>query len=278
MMRIVATAIAVACVVFLSLGCAARRYYIITDLEGPAGVDNWKQTRETGTAQEQAKQWLTAEVNAVVSGIFDAEPRAQVDVWDGHGSGGILKDKLHFRARYVREENPRKALVAGAYDAVFFVGQHAMSGTPNAPLAHTYSSKTIAYYRLNGFFVGEFGARAALAGSRGIPVVFVSGDDKAVLEAQAWVPNIVGAAVKKGQGLESAKHLSHDEACTLLRERAAEACRKRAQIAPVRLEGPYRLEIRYYEPLKSSTTQPGRRQIDSRTVELTTEDLAALPI
>jgi D-amino peptidase len=271
---------------FLFLGCTAQpvapasgpRFYIVTDLEGPAGVDHWKQTREAGPAQEEAKQWLTGEVNATVSGILDAEPEAVVDVWDGHGAGGLLKEKLHPKARYLRDEKPRKALVAGAYTAVFFVGQHAMAGTPLAPLAHTYSSRTIAYYRLNGFFVGEFGALAALAGSRGIPVVFISGDDKAVLEAQAWVPKIVGVAVKQGRGLESANHLSHEEACHLLRQRAAEACRNRSGIAPVHLEGPYRLEIRYYEPLKSGVDQPGKKQIDSRTIEQEAPDLAELPI
>jgi D-amino peptidase len=153
-----------------------------------------------------------------------------------------------------------------------------MAGTPNAPLAHTYSSKTIAYFRLNGNFVGEFGARAALAGSRGIPVIFIAGDDKAVLEARAWVPNIVGVAVKQGRGIEAAEHLSHEEACRQLRKGAAVGCRKRSTIAPVKLEPPYHFEVRYYEPLKSSTTQPNRRQIDSRTIQQEAQDLTELPI
>jgi D-amino peptidase len=280
------TTIALASAMCVSLGCTTQpvapasspKFYIITDLEGPAGVDHWKQTREPGPAQEEARVWLTEEVNATVSGILDAEPEAVVDVWDGHGSGGLLKERLHAKTRYLREERPRKVLVPGAYDAVFFVGQHAMAGTPMAPLAHTYSSRTIAYYRLNGLFVGEIGALVALAGSRGIPVVFIAGDDRAVVEAQAWVPGIVGVAVKQGRGLESAIHLPHEQACRLLRQRAAEACRNRAAIAPVSLEPPYRLEIRYYEPLKSSVDQPGKIQIDSRTIQQEAADLAELPI
>ena len=283
-------AMVLACPLLLSAGCAAHsssaasgaksgpKFYIITDLEGPAGVDHWNQTREAGAPQEEAKKLLTGEVNAAVDGILDAEPNAVVDVWDGHGSGGILKDKMTIKARYLRDENPKKALTPNSYDAVLFVGQHAMAGTPMAPLAHTYSSKTIAYFRLNGFFVGEFGARAALAGSRGIPVIFVAGDDKAVTEAQAWVPGIVGAAVKQGRGTESAINLSHEEACKLIRKRAAEACRKRSTIAPVRLDPPYRFEVRYYEPLKSPVNQPGKTQVDSRTVQQETNDLAELPI
>ncbi len=284
--RDIFTILVLAPVVFLFQGCAVNapmpasgpRFYIVTDLEGVAGVDHWSQTREPGPAQEAAKALATDEVNAVVSGILDAEPAAVVDVWDGHGPGGLFKAKLDSRAHYLREEKPRKALVSGAYDAICFVGQHAMSGTPMAPLAHTYSSRTVAYYRLNGLFVGEFGALAALAGSRGIPVIFIAGDDKAVMEAQAWVPSIVGAAVKQGRGLESAIHLSHDDACHLLRRRAAEACRNRSAVQPVRLAPPYRLEIRYYEPIKSSGDQPLRKPIDSRTVEQEASDLAELPI
>jgi hypothetical protein len=88
------------------------KFYIITDLEGPAGVDRWEQTREAGRAQDEAKALLTGEVNATVSGILDAEPQAMVDVWDGHGSGGLLKEKLHPKARYLKDENPRKAFCA----------------------------------------------------------------------------------------------------------------------------------------------------------------------
>jgi D-amino peptidase len=289
--RTIFTALVLASLMPLSLACASRpaapssgpKFLIITDLEGPAGVDHWNQTREPGPAQEAAKVLLTDEVNAAVSGIFDAEPKAIVDVWDGHGPGGLLKDKVHAKARYLRDERPRKSLVAGAYDAVLFVGQHAMSGTPQAALAHTYSSRTIAYYRLNGCFVGELGSLIALAGSRDIPVIFVAGDDKTVMEGQAWVSNMVGAAVKQSQGIESAISLPHDEACRLVRRRAAEACRKRSAIKPVHLDPPYRLEIRYYEPIKSpskpaSSTQPVRTQIDSRTIQLEANDLAELPI
>ncbi len=254
------------------------RIYVITDLEGPAGVEHWEQTRVQGPAKSEAMSWLTEEVNAAVDGILDAAPGAIMDVWDGHGNGGILKDKLHPNARYLKEEEPRKALIEGAYSAVFFVGQHAMAGTPFSPLAHTYSSRSIAYYRLNGILLGEFGARTALAGSRGIPVLFVSGDDKAVLEARMWIPGITGVAVKQGRGIERAEHLSHEEACLRIRKGAAEACEHRAEIQPLRMDPPYRLEIRYYEPIQTGPQGTGKKVLDSRTIEIESLDLAKLPI
>ena len=110
MLRAICTIVVVGGTALLCCGCASRppasssgpRFYIITDLEGSAGVDHWNQTREAGPAQELAKTWLTGEVNATVSGILDAEPQAIVDVWDGHGSGGLLKEMLHPKARYLK--------------------------------------------------------------------------------------------------------------------------------------------------------------------------------
>lgn len=101
------------------------------------------------------------------------------------------------------------------FDALFFVGQHAMAGTEAAPLCHTYSSKTIEYYKINGVFVGEFGARAIMAGTMNVPTVFIAGDDKAVAEAEALVPGIFGAAVKQGLGRELAIHLAQRQLTSL---------------------------------------------------------------
>lgn len=135
-----------------------------------------------------------------------------------------------------------RALRCGA-DALYFVGQHAMAGTAEAPLCHTYSSLAVAEYRLNGRPVGEFGCRAALAGELGIPTVFLSGDDKAVAEALALVPDLVGVAAKEGLGIEAAVHLSHPESCRRLRAGASEAARRAPAVPPLRLPPPYALRI-----------------------------------
>ena len=92
-------------------------------------------------------------------------------------------------------------------DALLFIGQHSMAGTPNGNLAHTMSSKFVEYYKLNDHFIGEFGLRAAIAGELGIPTIFISGDNLACLEARNLIPNIVECPVKKSLGLEQAEAL-----------------------------------------------------------------------
>ncbi len=187
------------------------RIHIITDLEGAAMVFTFAQTRvATGDPlKNQAMGFLTAEVNACVDGILDADPAAEVVVWDGHGSGGIDYASFTEKATLVAGRVPAPYGLDETFDALFFVGQHAMAGTSNGPLAHTQSSQTIEYYKLNGQFIGEFHQRAYLAGTvYHVPAAFLSGDDKAVAEAQALVPELVGVITKWGLGWEAARSLA----------------------------------------------------------------------
>jgi D-amino peptidase len=257
------------------------KVYVITDLEGVAGVQRWEQTRERGPLYEQAVRLLSAEVNAAVDGILDAAPDATVVVWDGHGSGGLDVERLHAKARFI----PRGPIAAPyfldeGFDALFFVGQHAMAGTAGATLSHTYSSRTIEYYKLNGIYVGEFGGRAALAGSLGVPAAFISGDDKAVAEARDLVPGIYGAVVKEGRGVEMAIHLSPQSARELIRQTAAQAIRHVGDIAPLVLDPPYEQEVRLLPNVDTTpyARRAGVEWVDERTFLLRSGSLGELSI
>ena len=256
-------------------------FFILTDLEGPAGVDSFTQTRpDDGFPErvEAAKELLTREVNACIEGIRSVYPDCRIDVWDGHGPGGLKADGL-IGGSYLREGQPYKKLEG--YKALLFVGQHAMAGTINGPLCHTYSSRTIAYYKLNGTFIGEFGARALIAGKQGVPTIFLSGDDKAALEARMFVPDIETAVVKAGHGIEAAVHLTGEEACRTIREGAARAVRRIPEITPFTgISAPYVLEIGYLNPLQGSegTADPRVERVNDRTVRISSDELNALPI
>lgn len=255
------------------------KIYIITDLEGPAMVSRFSQTRDPESPEKPiAMKLLTWEVNAAVDGILDVDPEAEVIVWDGHGSGGIDLLEFHPKAKLIARGPIRPPYYLDeSFDALFFVGQHAMAGTEAAPLAHTYSSKTIEYYKLNGIFMGEFGCRAAMAGTFGVPTAFIAGDDKAVAEAQALIPNIVGVATKQGLALELAIHLSPQRSQELIRLGAAEACRRLPEIAPYALDPPYEQEIRVKEGASiQGYLARGAEKVDERTVVKRAENICDL--
>lgn len=258
------------------------KVYILTDIEGVAMVSRWDQTGRDGDspAKHLAMKLLTGEVNAAVDGILDVDPSAEVVVADLHGVGGIDVMEFHPAAKLIsRGPIQPPYFLDSSFDALFFVGQHAKAGTPDANLCHTYSSRSIEYYKLNGIEVGEFGARAYMAGEIGVPTVFISGDDKAVDEARELVPGIYGVAVKQSLGLELALHLSPQRSRQLIRETAAEACRHVESIRPLRLAPPYQLEVRRFAGQPLPRVLPaGARELDSRTVLYTAEHIWELPV
>jgi D-amino peptidase len=262
------------------------KIHIITDLEGAAMVFRFDQTRvsEPTPAKLEAMRLLTGEVNACIDGILDVDPHADVLVWDGHGSGGIVYERFHDGARLLPHANtPAPYGLDETFDAVFFVGQHAMAGTAAAPLAHTYSSRTVEHYLLNGQPIGEFGMRAYMAGTMfDVPVTFLSGDDKAVLEAEALVPDIVGVTTKQGTGMQSAISLGAGKAQYLIWQGARVAAKKarKRSVPPVKLAPPYVWEVRVLEgqeaALENYLKRPGATKIDDRTAVICSDDPAAV--
>ena len=220
------------------------KVYILADLEGVSGVARWDQTGADAPGYPQAVRLMTEELRACVAGIQSADPAAEIWVWDGHGCGSI--DIEHFpRGAKLLNNGPISPPyhLDPSFDGLFFLGQHAMAGTDAANLAHTYSSRNVERYRLNGIELGEFGCRAALAGSMGVPTVFVSGDDKMMAEARALVPGIHCAQVKVGLAPQLALHLAPDDARDLIRDVARQAMLGAGAIPPYRLPGPYEQEI-----------------------------------
>lgn len=255
------------------------KYLILTDLEGVSGVESFQQTRTYDTAfKRKGMKQLAREVNACMAGIRLVDPDAAIDVIDGHGTGGLFREDLaecnYFRfTDFNHEAFPQ-------YSALLFVGQHAMAGTIDAPLCHTYSSLTVQYYRLNEVYIGEFAAFSNWAGLNGVPTIFLAGDDKAALEAQMFIPQIETVVTKYGKGLEAAEHLHPDETCLAIQLGAIRAVRRMKEI-PVfaRFQAPFRFEALHYAPMDQSlwADKPHIQVIDDRTFRIETSDYRKLP-
>jgi D-amino peptidase len=257
------------------------RIYILTDLEGAAGVARWDQTGRDSPGYAQAVRLMTEELRACVSGIQAVEPAADVWVWDAHGPGSIDFERFPMGAKLINNGPVTPPMyLDSTFDALFFLCQHAKAGTRDANLAHTYSSRSIEYYKINGIELGELGCRAALAGSFGVPTVFVSGDDKVIAEAKALIPGIYGAQVKVGLAPQVALHLAPEDARDLIRAVAQEATAHIEDVPPYVIPGPpYEQEIRIWGPTDpAGYLSRGCQQIDAHTFLLRAERLQDLMI
>jgi len=245
-----------------------------TDLEGVAGVASFtEQTYPDARYYDQAKKLLTAEVNAAVEGLLLAGVE-DVLVMDGHGPGGIWFEDLHPAARLLhgRPLPPweRLAPIVSQYDACAMIGQHAMAGVLTSNQGHTQSSRTIDHIELNGNKIGEIAQFALYHGALGVPLIFLSGEEDACREAEDLVPGIVTVAVQQGLGRGAAISLSAPEAHRRIREGMQRAIRRQQEdpIPPLRWEGPYLLEKRFFhtDVADASSAQPGAERVDSQTI------------
>ncbi|WP_262285336.1 M55 family metallopeptidase [Micromonospora sp. MA102] len=224
---------------------------ISVDMEGISGIVHPTETNPDRYDYERGRALMTAEANAVIAGVLDAEPDAVVWVADAHGPfRNLLPEDLDRRAHLVRGKPRPLGMLAGLdeqTDAVMFIGYHARAGAGPAVLAHTMSD-AILDVRVAGRSLGEIGLNAAMAGHLDAPVVLLSGDDAACAEFSELVPSAVTVAVKQTLGQAAAVALHPQEARERLRRAAADAIARRALIPPPKMAGPLDVEVDLYGP------------------------------
>ncbi len=227
------------------------KVYISADMEGIGGVSSEKNQSSPGSADyEKFRRLMTQEVNAAISGAYDAGA-TEVTVSDSHWEGNnIDMELLDHRVRIVRGFPRPLGMMQGiddTFDAVVFIGYHASEHQRNAILAHMEDGDKISEVRLNGVAVPEAGFNAAIAGDFGVPVVFLSGDSAASMEAIHLLGPIETAVVKSGSGFYSGTMLHPEEAQRMIREGVRRGVERRLQLKPYRLAHPVRLEITFKE-------------------------------
>lgn len=224
-------------------------YLLAVDLEGAHGVvgEPYKGLVPGMSEYAKAVENVTAEVNAAVKALFDAGA-TKVFVWDNHGN----LDNLDFSKVDPRAEKVKpKSNSVGRLDflreskiaAMLFIGYHSREGSLNGVLAHTYSSQDIQYYKIDGKQVGEFDIDGIIAGSFGVPAVFLSGDDVCAAQFLENSPNAVVAVTKIGKGRNQAEFLPKDKVLDEIYKKVVEAASKKFSVTGNRF--PCSVEVRY---------------------------------
>jgi D-amino peptidase len=249
--RILAAAALIVLTATVTLGSdnsAAKKIYMITDLEGVDGIfDSELQCIPFQSPRfEESRKLLTGEVNAAVDALF-AGGATDVVVWDGHDSGRTLSTlDIDARARLLQGRPISPTLeLDSSYTAVIFIGQHAMAGAEKGILSHSYSSDTIQNIWVNNKPVGEIGGRVMLAGALGIPVIMLSGDTAACRELHDLVPDAKCAEVKSGVSRNAGFSLAHAAACDLIHRTALDAMQHLGQVKPYTVAGPVEVKVEF---------------------------------
>ncbi|MBV6521554.1 MAG: D-aminopeptidase [Gemmatimonadaceae bacterium] len=250
------------------------KIYISVDMEGIAGVVTGEQLGPSGFEYGKAREFMTAEVNAAIAGAR-AAGASEFVISDSHGNGqNLLIDQLPPDVVVIRSW-PRPLMmmegIDSTFDAAMFIGYHASTANPTGVRAHTMSSATLTGVALNGTQVPEGGINAAIAGSFGVPVVLVTGDDAAVEEVRRVAGSMEGAVVKRAISFHSAATLTPKAAQDLIRERAEAALRNRANVRPFVLREPITCDISFksYRQAEMLAYLPIVERTASHTVRFT---------
>ena len=256
------------------------KIYILADQEGVACVFSRRER------YLNAVEYATIELVAVCEALLD------------NGVDEILLNTPHIieyhrmpKAVRILHGLPRRDMWTGemddSFDACMAIGKHEMAGGREKgcwrhtvlphPISRAYSS--IEGVWLNDTLVGEIGLFAAWAGVHDVPLVFVSGDHWACLEARDLIPGIETVAVKKGTSYFSAASLTPQAAAEASAAGSVRALAKTGEIQPWRIDGPATLKVKYLFPERATdavTAVRGARRIDEQTVAVTYANVAEL--
>lgn len=256
--------------------------YVSVDMEGIAGIATLDQTVRGGHGYPRAQHLMTAETNAVIAAAFDAGADS-VLVNDSHGTmDNLLHADLDPRARLMFGSPKLQCMAEGLsadHDIALFVGYHAPAGSPGV-LSHTFSG----YFtdvRLNGATVSEADVNALLAGSFGVPVGLVSGDDVICRLAQRSFPGVRTVEVKTAHGWTAANSVAPAVAIEALADGTREAVTRAGDLRPQILPDTLSLAIDMPDLTSAELAEgiPGVRRTAPRTVEAdlgTAQDVVGL--
>ena len=261
-----------------------KKVYVITDMEGVAGVNGWHECRPAPDGSdadfERSRHLLSDEVAAAVLGARDGGA-GDVLVLDGHRSGdNFIAEQLPEGARYVMgrgRPNPLDGL-DGTFDGVILLGYHSMAGTPGGLLAHTMSAGTWKRFSVNGITLGEIGMMALIAGSHDVPVWLVTGGRRACEEATALLgTELRTLAVKEDVAHESSITVAPTEARRMIREAVAEVVAGPPPVRPFMIDPPWTASLELVtREVAVAQAIPSRLRIDDLIFAASIDSIDAL--
>lgn len=223
------------------------RVFISVDMEGTSCLERLEEIFRGLPGYDRFRHLMAGDANAVIGGAIAGGADDEIVLSDSHGyMCNIRPDDLVHGVQLKRGQLRRQWCQMKAFDkrfdAVLLIGYHAKAGTTEAILSHTWIPG-FRDVRVNGKSVPEPSLNTYLAGSFGVPVVMLSGDDYVIAQSRPVLGDIEYAQLKKSTGYFSGDHLPLDESRKLLRETAKRAVANAKRLKPVRCELPVTIEV-----------------------------------
>ena len=224
------------------------KFIIAVDCEGVSCVTGTKNCSLSGSKDYNfAVKQATFETNSCIKALFDSGAK-EVYVWDCHGEGqNLLYEKLDSRCFIICGQGFKSRFpnIDSSFSGVLMIGYHAMEGTKNAVLSHTYSSKTYKSIKVNNLICGEIFLDASVAGEYEVPLIFLSGDEQTCFEAEKLLPWIETVVTKKGFGRNCAICKHPENVKNEIYSKTLKAVKNIEKMKPLKFESPVEIEIEF---------------------------------
>jgi D-amino peptidase len=249
------------------------KFFVSADMEGIGGITSWDEYEKD---YARCRRLFTAEVKAVCEGILASGRKVdRIVACDAHGPGqNLMIEELPDVVLLSRGSGRPLMMMDGidaTFDLAFFVGYHSGVGTRASLMDHTYSSRSFHRVRVNSVEMDEAMINAAVAGHFGVPVGFISGDDKLTRRARSeFGPGILTVTTKYAASRFAAITRHPDRILKELRAKAARAAARAREFKPYRLgkRRPVRLQLEMADTVRADTVAlaPGAERVDGRTI------------
>ena len=266
------------------------KIYISVDMEGIGGICLTEQIqppasngdRRAMERLDEGRKLLVGEVNAAVGALSDYGVD-EVIVADRHNDAfNFPMLDLDTKARYVMGYGSRMErfpFLDRGCDGMILLGYHAMAGTQGAVLEHTWDFDVYHSCLLNGFPFGEIGMDGLICGTFDVPVILVTGDDKACAEASSIFENVETCEVKVALGRHSALMLHPATSRDHIRESVKRSVARIRDFKPYKINAPYEALITYKETTQAVAAQEKddkTLRVDTRTIRYRDDDIRRL--
>lgn len=252
------------------------KIFISVDIEGVAGVVTPGEGEPGNAEYERARRLMTGEANAAIAGAFDGGA-TEVLVNDSHGPMvNLLPEEIDPRVELIRGNIKPLGMFAGfdeSFAGAMCVGYHAAAGDRGV-LAHTNAGVFTAI-RLNGEATSEASIYGAHAGSLGVPVILLSGDDVIVRACRDLFVGAQLVQVKTALSQRAARSLSPAASRDLIRQAAATAVRDADHVRLYRIATPCRIEFDFIRPIMADICEriPVAERTGPRTLTFACESV-----
>lgn len=250
--------------------------YLSVDIEGVAGIAHWDEASKREADYAEFGDRMTREAVAACEGALAA---GATEIWvkDAHGSGrNIAQEALPTEAVLIRGwSNHPLGMVQEldeSFDVVGMVGYHAPAGSAQNPLAHTLTGD-FALMTINDVAASEYLLHTYAANLLGVPVGFLSGDQRICELGRELNPSLETVATSRGVG-ESVVAVHPQVARDRIRAGVEQAFSGDLSRHRVELPDRFEFRLRFHEPKLAyqRSFYPGARLEGEDTVAFDTGD------